>query len=405
MKQAPTLRTLEFTQEDDSLDEDGMAIPLNPLPIKCRVCGMADLDTISEPYLLRRAAANAAGDYFVAYVGNFLIKERVKGIVEFVAPGSFDYFRTALVRGNEPSPWILAVPRHRGDSNIVRLNDEIMRCPACDEYRECNVNVVAEWKTGLTSQHDVAKVANWFSWSRKQETASPPESDTSMRHESNLAAGTDILIRKPPRRIPTRPVEFFRWGVLSVRMYALFKKLGIKGRYPCAEKADITPNAEEKLWVDAQLDRLQKAGLAPAVDAAPKEADISWFENWLRRRRKKKHPVEALEFQQESGLILPPPYIKFSEKVGTMTFRNLEDIGLDATIMARPEIHVLGSEDPELSGPLVAFADTNCGDMFCFHFGEGLSEPEIVHYNHETDCTDCYAEHFIECLRRFCTDH
>ena len=90
---------------DDQMDLDmrgNFGKPANPLPIKCPHCTFRDLDYVGEPYLLAKGFSSPA-EATSAVRGNFLVRERVKRILEVAVPGACTFFPTAELKGKKPT--------------------------------------------------------------------------------------------------------------------------------------------------------------------------------------------------------------------------------------------------------------------------------------------------------------
>ena len=77
----------------------------------------------------------ASGDYTSAMRGNFLVRERVKRILEAAVPGACTFFPTAEMKSKKPTPWWLAVPNEK--LATVRITHKPLppSCSKCGEPR------------------------------------------------------------------------------------------------------------------------------------------------------------------------------------------------------------------------------------------------------------------------------
>lgn len=79
-------RHAEMTGSDNRMDRRELCAPVNPLPVKCSWCTFPDLDFVSQPYLLAKGTSNP-NEMQPAEMGNFFVRERVRKVLEVVAPG------------------------------------------------------------------------------------------------------------------------------------------------------------------------------------------------------------------------------------------------------------------------------------------------------------------------------
>ena len=131
---AAALAVVEMTGPDTRMDQFGNRDePANPLPVKCPHCTMPDLDAVAEPYLLAKGFA-APAEHSLAEVGNFLVRERTRKIIELVAPGQCTFHPTAEKKSKKRAEWFLAVPANVIDVPGMREHDEKReRCKKCGE--------------------------------------------------------------------------------------------------------------------------------------------------------------------------------------------------------------------------------------------------------------------------------
>ena len=82
------MRCVQVTGSDDRMDcAQWYFDTINPLPRKCETCGFPDLDYVPQPYFLVRSRTMSPDELAPAYVGNFLVRDRVKRVIELLAPG------------------------------------------------------------------------------------------------------------------------------------------------------------------------------------------------------------------------------------------------------------------------------------------------------------------------------
>src|SRR3990172_13056915 len=117
---------------DDELDEVGDSGRLaNIFPAKCKHCSFPDLDFAPKPYLLAKGISSPAETWSAAYA-NFLVRERVRRMLELAVPKSCDFYPTAELKSKKPTPWTLAVPKRVLPMPGMRLRAN-ERCSKCQQ--------------------------------------------------------------------------------------------------------------------------------------------------------------------------------------------------------------------------------------------------------------------------------
>lgn len=83
-----------MTGPDVLMDQRGDTYePANALPVKCPHCTFPDLDFIANPYVLTKGVSSPA-ETSPAQLGNFLVRERVRRILEIVVPDACAFHPT-----------------------------------------------------------------------------------------------------------------------------------------------------------------------------------------------------------------------------------------------------------------------------------------------------------------------
>src|SRR5262245_14695178 len=83
---------------DDELDLYGSGWrPANSLPVRCKHCSFPDIDFAPKPYLLSRGFSSPA-ESWSALGGNFLVRERMRKIIELAVPKACDFYPTAELK-------------------------------------------------------------------------------------------------------------------------------------------------------------------------------------------------------------------------------------------------------------------------------------------------------------------
>jgi len=379
---AGMVQCVEMVGGDNQMDQKGgCGEPLNPLPPKCSVCRMPDLDFVTEPYLLNRGIASPT-EHASAEAGNFLVRESAKRVLETVAPGQCRFVPTIHEKSREATPWFLAVPQ-RLETTATPPTDR-QRCPQCGEpwcfhhYSESPDS--RAWESPV-APHEVFKSRNWGC------------------HKAPFK-GWD----------QPRPHIFGRMLYFSVRLETLFKKLKMRGlvrSYGCKD----LPSPEDLAWVEEKLRDLQQS-----AEPAPKSGKAAtgakkWFADYLKenaRKNAKTQDFAAVERKQK--LKLPETYKRFLASVGTKTFKDVDGeegfcvhilppAKLDFDEFRKTPSEKKDGDEERIEG--VVFATTDHGDAFCFDIGRKNKDYPVYKYDHEIDDFEPYAGNFAESVRRF----
>jgi hypothetical protein len=211
--------------------------PINPLPRKCLKCGFPDLDHISQPYFLVKSRTMGPNELAGAENGNFFVRERVRRVLDILAPGQCTYFPTCYKGNTEKTPWLLAVPGHQLATGKVKTS--IPRCETCGEPRSAHPGT--QWSEvffgrpprkrphgqGRTAEADyeILKSSTWASSER----------------------GWDQWITR----------NFY----MSIRLLHLLRKIKARGFYEATCEEPIKPNKEEAAWIKEKLQVLEASGI------------------------------------------------------------------------------------------------------------------------------------------------
>ena len=83
-----------MTGPDVQMDQRGDSYePANLPPVKCPHCTFPDLDFVAKPYLLTKGISSPA-ETSPAQFGNFLVRERVRRILELAVPNACTFHPT-----------------------------------------------------------------------------------------------------------------------------------------------------------------------------------------------------------------------------------------------------------------------------------------------------------------------
>ena len=371
------MRCIQIDGSDNQMDCRVMFYdPLNPLPPKCEACGFPDLDFVPQPYFLVKSRAMTPNETAMAENGNFLVRDRVRRVLELLAPGQCRFYPTHFKGTMNETPWSLAVPVHQ--VVVANVNPSISRCQACGEPRSAHPGPqYSEWIWDFNSEYDMLKSSTWGS----------------------ADSGWDKWT--------------FRYCYLSVRLFHLLKQAGVKGLFETTGGKPTLLDEIEAKWIQESLASLKEQGIPlNAPGTVPKE-DAQWFRVYLRQHESKiELNIDVKSLEQTLKVKLPKSYIEFITKVGPVTFSDIDnEEGFDARILLPQGSDsvsyrkgILFSEDEEtklIDG--VMFADTGAGDCFCFDLQKSRKEFQVFIYKHDYGAFELYAENFAACIKRFAT--
>jgi hypothetical protein len=358
--------------------------PINPLPKKCEQCGFPDLDHVPQPYFLVKSRSMSPNELAGAENGNFFVRDRVRRVLDLLAPGQCTYYSTHYKGTSKTTPWFLGVPNHQVVT--AKVDPSIARCTACGEPRsahpgtqwtECLFGtppreqpLAGEWTAD--TKFDVLKSATWGS----------------------SEDGWDQWISR----------DLY----LSVRFLHLLRKIKAKGFHEATGGKPVSPDKEESAWISDKLNALRNAGIPLHADGTLSNEDAQWLRDYI-----KGHALESrLEYdikgsERRLKTKLPKSYLDFIKRVGPMRFENVdEQDGFGASILPPDRLEIetgyaaFEDEDSKSVNP-VTFASTDHGDCFCFDAQKGMKEYPVVVYKHEGNFFESYAGNFAACIRRF----
>lgn len=357
--------------------------PINLLPPKCPKCGFPDLDFVPQPYFLVKSRTMSPNELAPAANGNFLVRERVRWVLDLVAPGHCDYFPTCFKGTTVETPWLLAVPKHQ--IVTAKVNPSIPCCNVCGEPRSAHLRTqYSEILFGQNdrdgwigeSEFDIFKSRTWGSSER----------------------GWDKWIDR----------ELF----ISVRLLHLFKKVKAKGFYQASCGETYSPNKAESDWIAEKLQAIVVAGITLHAEGTLSDELAKWFRKYVRSHSVEgESTLDIKAAEKRLQFSMPKSYVEFITKVGPVAFENIdEQEGFTATILTPEEFDpqtyrtgALDSDEETNAVNGVMFATTDHGDCFCFDVQKGKNEFAVFLYNHELNCFEPYAENFAACIKRFAT--
>jgi hypothetical protein len=361
--------------------------PINTIPIKCKHCRLADVDFVPKPYLLGKSTSIPLEMAF-ALRGNFLVRERVKRILEVAAPGACRFHRTIEAKSRRPAPWWLAVP--------VRTLKAF--------YPEPSVPCCSKCRNPPYWDHHYPRVMRKM---RKFDSG-----------------GVDVfksLAWKASRFEGVEPPSWFGYDrelFFSVRLEELLKRAKVKGLLVASPLfADVHIGPADVAWIERNLVLLAEHGLIDAPNAGagkPSSAARRWFAQFLKSNaRKGVKPIKLPNFsalEQKHKLTLPQDYKTFVSTIGSKTFKDVNDMeGAETSVLLPQKLDFRSyrrgkapwEEDEHANLDGVIFATIDNGDCFVFDVSGSGSDYPVYWYQHEENALDPYAPNFVECIRRF----
>jgi hypothetical protein len=428
-KNANGLAVVEMTGPDARMDQFGNSdAPANPLPVKCPHCTMPDIDFAAKPYLLAKGFA-APAEHAPAEVGNFLVRERARKILELVVPGQVTFHPTAEKNSKKPTPWFLAVSK--GMVNLPGYKDtdeKRQRCRRCGEpklgYRSDD-SYASVKKRSFTD--DIFKAQQWYAQLTEEDSIATANMWRKKYGEKEMIEFSDYGLTPPehPQRWTRRQLD--RDLFFSVRLEQLFKKAKLKGqlvRYVGFD--DVEMSDADRAWVEEKIALLAKHGLvdgdgAGAMTTKKKQTTSSaskWFAQYLKKNAAKKKPakIDFPAIEKKRKLTLPQDYKDFISTVGPKSFEDvMQQEGFAANVLApgkldfrsyrRGKMKDLLFDEDSLAIDGVMFADTDHGDAFVFDISQkdAAGNYPIYWYDHESNAMEPFAPTFAGAIKRFTT--
>lgn len=407
---------------DVQMDHMGSSYePANPLPPKCPHCTFPDLDFIPTPYVLTKGVASPA-ETSSAHFGNFLVRERVRRILEVAVPDACTFYATIEKRTKNPAPWWLAVPRSARSIPMPKPQRPICSICGSPKLWHCPMGPVWEaMKSHDTSGIDIFKSQEWYSFNCAEDAFDeakrslvPPPTWPEWINKSMLAGVN------PKLAAPAHSERWTRLGIcrdlfFSVRLEQLFKRAKIKGQLiRFLDHRDVIPSVSDESWIQEKLAQLDARGLTDTEAAKKSQSAASagrWFKQFLQKKSKKNPPViDFSTVEKKRKLILPQSYKDFISTVGSIPFEDvLEMEGSTTTVLPPHKLNFkdyrkgrvpeLDEEQSQIDG--VMFAETDHGDVFVFDVSSKLCDYPVYRYDHEQNSLEPFAANFAECIKRF----
>lgn len=424
-----SVTVVEMTGPDTRMDRFGNRdAPANPLPVKCPHCTLPDLDDVASPYLLAKGFA-APAETAPAEVGNFLVRERVRNILEIVVPGECSFVPTSEKNsGKAIKDWWLAVPKRVIDMpGLSDRDDKRERCNKCKEpklgyyFFDKNNRFIGLNRADYDGL-DVFKARQWQATATREDFFN--EANRSRKRDGGpLLEWSYEGLEPPPHSQRWTRINLNRRFFFSVRLEQLFKKAKVKGQLVRnLQFKDVKPMPEDLAWMDEKMNLLAQhmlvegAGKASASAKTGAGAASKWFQSYLKKNAATKKPAEidfaAIEKKQK--LTLSQEYKDFITKVGPKSFEDvMEQEGFAAHVLAPNKIDFRGYRRGKMKGLLfdeeslavdgVMFADTEHSDAFVFDVSQkdAAGNYPVFWYDHEGNTMEPFAPTFAECIRRF----
>jgi hypothetical protein len=347
--------------------------PINPLPRKCAKCAFPDLNHVPQPYYLVKSRTMSPNEMAPAENGNFLVRLRVRRVLEYLAPDQCRFFPTSYKGTVSETPWFLAVPARQVVTATVKPS--IPRCDACGEPRSAHPGTQYEqWLWDNDSDHDLLKSATWGS----------------------SESGWDKWISR----------DLF----MSVRLFRLLKEIKAKGLDEATCGTPVQPTREEAEWIEEKLPILKADGIPFHAVGTLSEEDATWLRKYIKTHSRPDVPtLDTKAAEKRLKLKLPKSYVEFIAKVGPATFENVdEQEGFTVQILTPDQFDARsyrvgaldGADEDTNAVDGVVFAGTEHGDCLCFDLDKSKKEFAVYLYKHEYNRLEPYADNFAACIKR-----
>lgn len=403
-----------MTGPDVLMDQRGDTYePANALPVKCPHCTFPDLDFIANPYVLTKGVSSPA-ETSPAQLGNFLVRERVRRILEIVVPDACAFHPTIERKSQKPAPWWLAVPKHKIATPQPKPIPPL--CPKCNEPKVwgCAMAQVRERMKEYDCGHiDVFKSLEWLGGTVEDQF----EATNGYRRESGLPPlpWSHWDVQPPSHAERWTRMMLHRDLYYSLRLEQLLKRVKVKGQLVrLLNFKEVKTTPQDEAWIEEKLRLLAKHGLTEVQEPARGKADHAnqhWFRKFLKRNAK--HSAQSFNFasiEMKQRLLLPKDYKDFLSMVGPMAFedvmetegfkvRVLPPAKLDFKNYRRGRVSDLDAEQSQIDG--VMFAETGHGDAFVFDVSKPDSDFPVFWHDHEQNALEPFAPNFAECIKRF----
>ena len=398
---------------DVTMDCLGNGLPANKLPVKCSHCTFPDIDYVPKPYLLTKGLSSPA-ETSPAELGNFLVRERVRRMLETVLPGACTFYPSADQKTKKPLAWWLAVPNYMLKTPIPKPHPPF--CPRCHEPKVWSTAMGDVWAKMNHYNTDGVDIFKDLVWKSCGGTAEDDFEDTNRcRKESGLPP---LRWSFPGLEPPSHSERWTRTMLsrdlyFTVRLEQLLKRAKVKGQLVRSGFfKNVKPTPEDEAWIEEKLKLLAEHGLVDEPKPAGKSSPAQkWFKQFLKKNAAKKpKAVDCAAVEKKHKLTLPPDYRDFIATVGPKSFADVNDMEVSTTTILLPEqldfknyrrgkVPYLEGDDAEVDG--VMFAANDGGDSFVFDVSAKGNDYPVYWYRHEENTMEPYAPNFAECIKRF----
>jgi hypothetical protein len=407
---------VQMTGPDVQMDQRGDTYePANPLPVKCPHCTLPDLDFVPQPYVLTKGVA-APSEISPAQMGNFLVRERTRRILELVVPKACQFYPTIEKKTKKQTEWTLAVPTQMLTTPGTKASAPF--CSKCSEPKLGPNYLDAYWsemKRYDTGGVDIFKSSVWDAGGDTVEGQFEECNSYRKKDGEPLLPWSHWGVEPPTHPERWTRVMLGRDLYFSIRLEQLLKRAKIKGQLVRRLSfKEVTPTPEDEAWIEEKLRLLAEHGLVDALKpaggktAAPAGA---WLRQYLKRNtRKSGKPVDFAAVEKKHKVALPQDYKDFISTVGPKSFENVNQAeGFTATILPpnkldfrdyrRGRVPDLEGDQAEIDG--VMFASTDHGDCFVFDVSVKGKDYPVYWHDHEQNSLEPFASSFAECVKRF----
>jgi hypothetical protein len=352
----------------------------------------------------------------LAEVGNFLVRDRVRRILEMAAPGACAFHATAERKSQKPTAWWLAVPKTI--LQVPGMKPISPFCPKCRQPKQGYWPDPKKFGAAMKAFHcggaDVFKGLTWncsyiaedslAKMNRLRKKDGTPPADWSFY-------GIDA---------PSHPGRWTRKQIsrdlyFSVRLERLLKRAKVRGQLvKVLEVEEVQAAPEDDTWIEEKLALLGEQGLVEAKSIAGKKTSPTveaWFRSYLKSNsRRRGKPIDFPRIERKLKAKLPQNYKDFISAVGPKSFKHVNDTegftvhvlapsNLDFRSYRRGRIRDLDEEQSQIDG--VMFASTEHGDCFVFDISPRNTDYPVFWYDHEQNSLEPFAGSFAECMHRF----
>jgi hypothetical protein len=409
---------VEMVGPDVQMDQHGTSYePANRLPTRCPHCSFPDLDFVPQPYLLTKGISSPS-EISPAQMGNFLVRERVRCILEVVVPGACRFYPTTDKKSGETTDWFLAIPK-----TLLKLPRRQAGRPACPKCREPKTGYIFADHASYSEQLkefdsrgiEVFKSHDWHSLGTAEDDWAEVNRE---REKSGITLESwkeHIHWAIPGLEPPPHPERWTRRHLgrdlfLSVRLEQLLKRAKVKGQLVRSYSfKEVQPSPYDESWVEEKLQLLQGKQSALKAAQPPPEAR-EWFKQFLKRNAAKSPGAADFSVEKTHRITLPQDYKDFITVVGPKSFAGVSGRkGSKAKVLLpqqinfnnyrRGKVPYLEGEQADVDG--ILFAELDNGDGFVFDLSTKDKDYPVYWHKHEDNELEAFAPDFAACIKRF----